>query len=544
MARLPVTFQGILYFPLTPGRTVQRWESRWKKGDLAIVEEDERSRIGQWEPIKYRFEELPVHMALLHTGKVLAFGGSGNEPRDLRDPHPAEIFDPKTRKVYPIPQDLAGDIFCAGHSFLADGRLLVAGGTWTYPGFFFGRQVSPHTGLEQTYVFDPLTESWTRVGDMRHGRWYPTLVTLGDGRVVCMAGLTKRFPWGFLREVEIYSQGLGWSKLRRAGRWLPLYPRLHLLPDGGIFYSGSYNTHYTFPFSLRAFPTATLTLNPPGWESTGRPKEAERQEAAAVLLPFRHPKDSPRVLLVGGGTPEGKRATDKAEIIDLSEKPPVWVPVNSMKHARYYAYTVILPDAKVLVLGGHSGEPTDDDSAGTAEGNEAGEEDDEISRHPHAVRVPELFDPEDKSWRTLAPMKLDRLYHSNALLLPDGRVLVAGSNPSNEFELRIEIFHPPYLFLGPRPKIRKAPNTVSYGKGFEIQTPDSEEGNIVLIHPSSTTHCVDTDGRYVGLNVTRRGQGRLTAEIPDNRNLLPPGYYMLFVVRDGVPSKARFVRLT
>ena len=87
------------------------------------------SRHGRWEPIEHEFNHLPVHTALLHTGKVLAFGGSGNDETQFSDPYPAELFDPETGEVSVVDQSVAGDLFCAGHAFLPDGRVLVAGGT-------------------------------------------------------------------------------------------------------------------------------------------------------------------------------------------------------------------------------------------------------------------------------------------------------------------------------------------------------------------------------------------------------------------------------
>src|SRR5206468_184140 len=121
------------------------------------------------------------------------------------------------------------------------------------------------------------------------GRWYPTLLTLGDGRALAMAGFTSHFPWFFLKCVEVYDGGR-WLRLDGADRWLPLYPRLHLLPSGEVFYSGSYNTHYTFPFSLSAFPTAILDVEKARWRTIGPTNEIEREEGACVLLPLRPPE--------------------------------------------------------------------------------------------------------------------------------------------------------------------------------------------------------------------------------------------------------------
>ncbi len=498
--------------------------------------------VGAWDPIEFEFEALPVHAALCHTGNVLAFGSSGNDEARLEVPHPPELFDPDGGTVEVVDQDLAGDLFCAGHAFLGDGRLLVAGGTHEYdgglelPGL---PRLPPFRGLEQSYLFDPETERFTRVGDMAAGRWYPTCVTMGDGTVLTAAGLTRRFPWMALRTLERYSPSLGWDAVDDAGRWLPLYPRLHLLPDGTLFYAGSYNTHYTFPFSLSAFPTATLDPDGGTWTAYGPPIEAEREEGASVLLPLRPGDDYlPRVLLAGGGTTSGTEATADAELMDLDATDPTWRYVDTMHHPRYYCYAVLLPDGTVFVCGGRKG------SKGHTHDHFAAQSG-ALPTIDGAIHEAERFDPVTETWEPLASMQVDRLYHSNALLLPDGRVMTCGSNPARRVnELRIETYRPPYLFEGPRPTVESAPDAIGYGGKFAVETPAARTvDELVLIRQSSTTHCLNTDQRFVEVAIDDRDGDRLTATLPRTPDLLPPGQYMLFLLRDGVPSVAPFVHV-
>jgi hypothetical protein len=521
---------------------------------------------GLWEPINYRFKHLPVHLALLHSGKVLAFGGSGNDENHLDDPYPAEIFEPNdigsdNGRVYEISnQNIEGDIFCAGHAFLPDGRLLVAGGTYKYDGKLFGFPIPPFSGLKQSYIIDPIHLKWTRVHDMQNGRWYPTCITLSDGRILVMSGLTEHFPWAFPRKLEIYadSEGIsnnnnGWQNLPKADHWIPLYPRLHLLPSGEVFYAGSYNTHYTFPFSLAGFPSANFNLKNNRWTVIGNPKNLKREEGTTVLLPLTPPDYTARVLLIAGGTQPGNDAINNVEMIDFSDKPPRYKSIQPLKHPRYYCYAVLLPDKNVLVLGGKIGTKgmgnmnpkmiLKDEKKSSSTDHAMNQE--EVPQNPLAVREPELFNTEDRQWYPMTPMQVDRLYHANALLLPDGRVLTAGSNPDRRInELRIELYSPPYLFKGERPKILKYPSEISYGQSFEIET-GADANNIkevVLLHPSVTTHCVNTEQRYVGLEFDQTNSNTLSVKVPSNKNILPPGYYMLFVIKhEGVPSIARFV---
>ena len=147
----------------------------------------------------------------------------------------------------------------------------------------------------------------------------------------------------------------------------------------------------------------------------------------------------------------------------------------------------------------------------------------------------------------MAHMKVDRLYHSNALLLPDGRVMTAGSNPERRVnELRIELFCPPYLFRGERPKISTYPSNIFYGQEFEIETNDAKDIKAVaLMHPSATTHCVDTEQRYVGLEFNYKSSSSLSAKVPLNKNIAPPRYYMLFIIKEeDIPSIAPFLLLS
>ena len=145
----------------------------------------------------------------------------------------------------------------------------------------------------------------------------------------------------------------------------------------------------------------------------------------------------------------------------------------------------------------------------------------------------------------MPPMKVDRLYHASALLLPDGRVAAIGSNPKRKVEeLRIEIYQPPYLFRGPRPTLRGAPENVAYGQEFEIDSPEAKDiDTVVLIRPTAMTHCVDPEQRYIRLKFHHGSNEKLAARIPMNRNVVPPGYYMLFILCGGVPSKARFIQV-
>ncbi|MCL5996966.1 MAG: DUF1929 domain-containing protein, partial [Chloroflexi bacterium] len=473
-------------------------------GDSPVTVPQDPAVSGRWEPIKLRCHHLPIHSALLHTGKVLIFGGSCNNPKLAGEPWPAELWDLETGTIKLVEQDLAGDIFCAGHAFLPDGRLLVAGGTSGYDckRHVFGRELPfpPFQGSNHSYLFDPVAERWTRADNMAVGRWYPALCMLGDGRIVCMAGLTQHFPWLVLRKIEVYAPGEGWQVMKRADRWLPLYPRLHLLPDGRVFYSGSYNTHYTFPFSLQQFPTSILDPQSGKWDDLGLPNQSEREEGTTFMLPLRPPDYRPVVVLAGGGTPAGTYAIADCEMMDLGQQPPRWRLIESMHHARYYAYPVILPDGRTLVLGGRSGTKGHDMPHGMAMP-------DEIPHDPRAVLEPELFDPATLRWTAMAPMTVDRLYHSCALLLPDGRVAAIGNNPMQGMdELRIEIYQPPYLFRGFRPSLRNAPRAAVYGQQITIESPEAGDVSaVVLIRPGATTHCVNPEQRLIELAFSHAG---------------------------------------
>jgi hypothetical protein len=139
------------------------------------------------------------------------------------------------------------------------------------------------------------------------------------------------------------------------------------------------------------------------------------------------------------------------------------------------------------------------------------------------------------------------------VLLPDARVLTAGTDgtfnpePFNIPNTRVEIFAPPYLFKGPRPEIAAAPGSVGYGATFTVTTAANQGATIqsaTFIRPGSTTHGVNMDQRYVGLQIVAKAGDTLTLQAPPLPTVAPPGYYMLFLVNDqGVPSVAPFVHL-
>jgi hypothetical protein len=218
-------------------------------------------------------------------------------------------------------------------------------------------------------------------------------------------------------------------------------------------------------------------------------------------------------------------AAPTAYVIDMNQPSPSWRQVASMAHPRAFHNTTLLPDGNVLVTGG-----------GTAlDGYDV----------TKSVKTAELWSPATETWQTLSSAAIPRLYHSTALLLPDGRILTAGSGDDGPAvnQEQAEIFSPPYLFKGARPRITSAPAEAQYAAPFAVQSPDAGSiASVALIRPGAVTHAFDEDQRFLNLSFTA-GTGSLTIQAPANANLAPPGYYMLFLVNNaGVPSIAAFIR--
>ncbi len=214
-------------------------------------------------------------------------------------------------------------------------------------------------------------------------------------------------------------------------------------------------------------------------------------------------------------------------VLDMNAANPAWVQTASMAYPRSFLNLTALPDGKVLATGG---ETTKD-----------------ASNSANAVMPAELWDPATRIWTTMASMQTPRLYHSVAVLLPDGRVTVSGggSYTGAPDQRTAEIYSPPYLFAGARPAISSAPTSaIPYGTSFFVGTPDAANvASVALIAPSAVTHSTNMSLRYMSLSFSQTAGG-LLVDAPQNPNLAPPGYYMLFIVNtNGVPSIAPFVRL-
>lgn len=454
------------------------------------------AKLGYWELLPCQSPVLPVHAALMHTGKVLFFAGSGNDELYTTGLRSA-VYD-YVNGLFTMPPTPT-DVFCAGQTFLPDGRLMVAGGTERY---------DPFIGLKSALLFDPITEAWTFVQSMKHGRWYPTLVTLGHGRAMATSG-------GGAPENELYDNPHGWNTAGPGIGW-PLYPHLHLLKDGRVFHSGmrfggsGMQPGFLDPASgtYTALPAAAIPVSF---------NFGARDQGATVLLP---PAQRQKVMVMGGGSP----SINTVHIIDTDTASPTYDAAPSMLRNRIHVNAVILPDRTVVATGG----------SGIAENALT------------ASTEAEIYDPATNTWTTGARARVPRLYHSIALLLPDARVLTAGGNPSRRNdEMRLEIYHPPYLFRGPRPCIERAPTQVRLGSSFTMHVPNASDIKwISLVRPMATTHSYDSEQRLVDIPFRRNGVCKLNAQMPSNPNLIPPGWYMLFVVnKRGVPSVASWVRV-
>ncbi len=496
---------------------------------------------------------VAIHVALLPTpngdGEILLFGGDNHDiaaARANQIDHTAR-FNCRHPTLAVIPVDAPDfDLFCCGQAFLGDGRLLVAGGTDEFPPDAEGIHHERHfDGHRHAAIYHPRTGQLLTTADMNPepgagsaggGRWYPTLCTVENGDVFIFQGHPKgddgrhgnnsmeRYQLATNRWVLMPSLGVV------SGDPI-LYSRLHLLSDGSIFVS-SFVNGFGRNIAINPFDGSFREVSdlPNGrYHGFGCP---------SVLLPLM-PNDGyrNRIFLCGG---------EQSQLLDVGNAGAGWQIVPRMGTlagvGRTNSNATLLPTGDVVVTGGAN--PDNDQTS---------------------VNNPEIYrTPLNRAARTYQagvgfsetindPATHLRNYHSSAILMPDGRVWVAGGNSPAQpnsaptaTQKSIEIYTPPYP-AGVRPQITACPSAIDYGASFPVTVSDASViESVVLMRCGSATHSFNGDQRAIYLNFDGGESNTLTLIAPPNGRIAPPGWYMLFVVDNaGRPCEwASFVRLS
>lgn len=483
-----------------------------------------------------------------------------------------------------------GGLFCSDQVSLADGRILAAGGTdfWDR-GVGQGAPVDPRDflpippdadtiieleGLRNARIYNPATNTWTQSGHMNYGRWYPQLVTLPDGKIFVASGVKLLIQNttndatatnGQARLTEIYDPATGvWTANETAKNdldvleSLPLFPRMHLTPNGKIYFGGvgqtfgpmGHDPQQSF-WGLNRF----YNLTTKAWElvvpAGSSPNKTDVRGGAFQIALQMQPPYTSMTLLIGGGTlgptPGDNVANTISEKVTINAAGAVTRDrtAGQLTNARWFSSAQILPTGEVLAFSGANRDEV------VEPGNEA------------PVHTAEIYNPATDSWTALAPGRRDRTYHNTAVLLADGRVLVGGHSPipynytfhqqqnpalglANNFkDPSFEVFEPPYLFRGARPDISYAPSRIAWGSQFPVAVDNAQSiESVVLISLPTLTHVVDPDLRSLKLNF-QVNNGILQVAAPPNGLAAPPGPYYLFVNKTStngpIPSVARVV---
>jgi fibronectin type 3 domain-containing protein len=466
---------------------------------VSNTDPNDPATVGQWGA-PFDWPIVGLHAALLPTGKILSW-------TNFTDGGGVQLWNPNNNAFTQIPYT-AANLFCAGHTFLADGRLLVSGG-----------HLGTFVGINNTTLFDPWTEQWVTAKPMSYARWYPTSTTLADGRVLTVSGAIDCVncaipgdPHDGLADIgEIYNPATNsHTELASAPKRLEMYPHMFVLPDGRVLASS------TNEDPIRA---AVLDLTTNSWADV--PGGVVDGGSAAMYLPGKVMKSG------SAWNPDYpvRAAAPTTYVLDMTSPSPTWRQTPSMAFARTEHNLTLLPDGTVLATGGSR--------------------DSNVFDLAPAVYEAELWSPSTETWRTLSKMTVPRMYHSIALLLPDARVITFGSGTFGIDQLTAQVFSPPYLFKGPRPVVTSAPGAASYGDTFTVQTPDASRiASVALMGLGSVTHAFNANQRYLPLTF-QQSAGGIDVTLPQNANLAPPGYYMLFLVdTNGVPSIAPMIRVT
>ncbi|CAN4122944.1 unnamed protein product [Withania somnifera] len=519
---------------------------------------------GRWDVLMSNIGISAMHMQLLNNDRVVMydrtdFGASNislpdgkcrNNPNDLAlevdcTAHSIE-YDVPTNSVRPLM--VQTDVWCSSGSATFDGSLVQTGGF--------------NDGENIVRVFEPCngnrtTCDWKEIGGaLLQRRWYATNHVLPDGRQIIVGG-REAFNYEFYPKTSSTNNVFSLPFLQQTNdprEENNLYPFVFLNVDGNLFIFANNRAilfDYTMNTVVKTYPIIPGG-DPRNYPSTG----------SAVLLPLNLQEQTIQVeVLVCGGTKNGSYLS--AEIgyfwgalntcgrITITDPNPQWT-MEIMPLARTMGDMVILPNGNVLIINGAS--------AGAAGW--------EFGRNP--ILSPVIYCPSNQynsRFEVQNPSTIPRMYHSTAILLRDGRVLVGGSNPHDHYnftgvlyptELSLEAFSPSYLDsesenLRPRIILPTSSRKVKYRGRINIRfivtrSIRKDLVKVTMVAPGFNTHSFTMNQRMLVLssgNVTRvrTSTYKINSIFPNSRNLAPEGYYILFVVHQDIPSEGIWIRI-
>jgi hypothetical protein len=511
--------------------------------------------------------------------------------------------------------DVQTNPFCAAGMHLPNGSFAVFGGN---------NAVGPGGGNDapgSTTAFDPVYQDYggtkaIRVitpcdGNMdtngacswydspnglqlQSSRWYPAAEALGNGSVILIGGfsaggyINRNFPnndpftsgGGSNPTYELYpNNGVAERTMQFMGKTSGLnsYALTYLMASGKLFIQANYST---------ILFDADNNIETPLPDMPGQIIRVYPASGANAMLPLTLANKYEQTILFCGGffmedgdwgtfdspriNPWEQRASTDCQ--RMTPEPsdgstPAYVQDDAMPDPRTMGQFILLPDGKILVVNGAR-----NGTAGygthtniTLPANMPYGE----SYATEPQLQPAIYDPaatSGKRWSMtgLGSSKIPRLYHSSAILLPDGSVMIAGSNPNIDANLttiypttyKAEYFYPPYFNATTRPVPSGIPKTLSYGGAyFNVTVPASsysgsandaaDATTIWLSRPGWTTHAMNMGQRMLELNntYTVQSDGSIAYHVsqpPPNANLFQPGPAYVWVTINGVPSNGTY----
>ncbi|KAJ7567197.1 hypothetical protein O6H91_02G136200 [Diphasiastrum complanatum] len=523
------------------------------------VASQELSR-GSWATLLKNSGVSAMHMVLTHNNKVIIFDRTDFGPSNIslpsgkcrNDPNDTALktdcwahsieYDIATNSVRPL--TIETDTWCSSGALLADGRLVQMGGY--------------NDGAQVVRYFSPCErcdwfESPSRLSV---SRWYATAQILPDNRVIVVGGIYQ-FSYEFVPKQTAGETVYQLPFLLQTADSFQnnLYPFVYLSSDGNLFIFANADSillDYSTNKIVRRFPTM------PGMEARNYPSSG-----SSVMLPLEGETGYKyvEILVCGGASSRAylqatngtfTPASQTCGRLKITDANPKWE-METMPIHRVMGDMLLLPTGDVLIINGAQ--------SGTAGWF--------LARGP--VLSPLLYKPKlgaNGRFQLLTPSQTPRLYHSTAAVLPDGRILVGGSNPNPTYafsnvlyptELSLEAFSPPYLdpaYASRRPTVSHISSTIlrhgnPFSLYFSMEAMLSEDSILInLLAPPFTSHSFSMNHRVLQLKilqVTTQLMGKsyeVVTETPTSTVIAPAGYYILYLVHAGLPSQGIWVHLS